>query len=186
MSNIGKIPIEIKDGVQVTIAGPAVSLKGPKGELSFNADPQIEIKQEEKNIVLKEKGKTKTSKALFGLTRSIVANMMQGVTEGFEKQLKVVGVGYKVAVAGDKLTLEVGYSHPIEIKAPAGIQFAVEKNIIKVSGCDKGIVGEIAARIRKVRTPEPYKGKGIMYVDEHIRRKAGKAAKTGAAAGAGA
>lgn len=179
MSRIGKLPIEIPSGVDFKIVGATVTVKGPKGMLTATLHPHVAVAD---GVVSVKNPEDQKDRALWGTTRRLIGNMIDGVTKGFEKKMEAVGVGYKAAAAGPKLTLEVGFSHPVVITMPAGINVAVEKNTITVSGIDKQLVGEIAAAIRRVRPPEPYKGKGIKYVDEVIRRKAGKAAKTGAAA----
>ena len=176
MSRVGKKPIEIPEGVDVKIEGQKVIVKGPKGELSREVRPEIEIVIEDKRIVLRGK----QFKAFWGLTRALIANMLKGVTEGFEKKLEIKGVGYRASVEGEQLTLSVGFTQPVKIKCPAGIKLSVEKNIITVSGIDKELVGQISAKIRAVKPPEPYKGKGIRYMGEEIRRKLGKKAVTAA------
>lgn len=178
MSRVGKKPIKIPEGVQVQIEGQKVKVKGPKGELEREIRPEIAIEQKEDKIFLSPRGKDKKARAFWGLSRSLIANMVEGVSKGFEKQLEIQGVGYKAKLEGEDLILEVGYSHPVKVKAPPGIGFSVEKNIITVSGIDKELVGNTAARIRKVRKPEPYKGKGIRYKGEQVRRKEGKKAVT--------
>lgn len=179
MSRIGKKPIEIPRGVEVKIDGSKVTVKGPKGELTMSARPEVKIEAKDGNVSVScEK---KEAKAFWGLTRALIANMIKGVTEGYEKKLEINGVGYKANVEGRDLVLNIGFSHPVKIKAPEGINFLVDKNIITVSGIDKGLVGQTAATTRKARPPEPYKGKGIKYVDEQIRRKEGKRAATAAA-----
>lgn len=179
MSRIGKLPIEIPSGVDFSIVGATVTVKGPKGTLTATLHPHVTVAD---GVVSVKNPEDQKDRALWGTTRRLIGNMIIGVTKGFEKKMEAVGVGYKAAAAGPKLTLEVGFSHPVTITMPAGVNVAVEKNTITVSGIDKQLVGETAAAIRRVRPPEPYKGKGIKYVDEVIRRKAGKAAKTGAAA----
>jgi len=179
MSRIGKKPIEIPDGVEIEIEKRLVKMKGPKGEISKEIPLDIGIEIKDKEILLNPKRKTKKSGALWGLTRSLLYNDVKGVTEGFEKELELIGIGYRASVEKEKLlVLEVGFSHKVEIEAPEGIDISVKKNIITVSGIDKQKVGEIAAKIRKVRPPEPYKGKGIRYVGEKVRRKEGKKAIT--------
>ena len=183
MSRIGKQPIEIVNGVTVENKNNFLTVKGPKGELQkqFNKDMIIEIS--EKEIIVKRPNDSKTNRALHGLTRSLIANMVEGVNKGFEKKLEIVGVGYRAKAAKNKITLSLGYSHPIEYTASEGIEFKMDeenKNIIIVSGIDKQIVGEAAAKVRSYRKPEPYKGKGIKYIDEYIARKAGKAAASAA------
>ena len=179
MSRVGKQPIEIVSGVTAENKNNFLTVKGPKGELQkqFNKDMIIEIS--EKEILVKRPNDNKTNRALHGLTRSLIANMVEGVSKGFEKKLEIVGVGYRAKAAKNKITLSLGYSHPIEYTAAEGIEFKMDednKNIIIVSGIDKQIVGEAAAKVRSYRKPEPYKGKGIKYIDEYIARKAGKAA----------
>jgi large subunit ribosomal protein L6 len=174
MSRIGKQPITIPDNVEVKIDKGEIKLKGPKGELTQAIPDEIEVTIKEKEIVVALKKKTKNSPALWGLLRTLIFNMIQGVTEGYEKQLEIEGVGYRATLQGNKLVLNIGFSHPVEIEAPAGIEFKVERNLITVSGIDKQLVGQVAAEIRSKRKPEPYKGKGIHYVGEVIRRKAGK------------
>jgi len=181
MSRIGKKPIEIPDDVEIKIEKRLVKIKGPKGEMSKEIPLDIGIEIKDKEILLNPKRKTKKSGALWGLTRSLLYNDIQGVTEGFEKELELIGIGYRASVEKEKLlVLEVGFSHKIEIEVPEGIDVSVKKNIITISGIDKQKVGEIAAKIRKVRPPEPYKGKGIRYVGEKVRRKEGKKAATDA------
>jgi len=178
MSRVGKKPILIPEGVEVKIEGQRVMVKGPKGELSREIRPEIKVEAKGKEIFLLPQIETKKTKALWGLTRALLANMIKGVTEGFEKKLEIEGIGFRASVEGENLVLYVGFTHPIRIKAPEGIKFSVEKNIITVSGVDKEIVSQIAAKIRKVKPPEPYKGKGIRYLGEVIRRKVGKKAVT--------
>lgn len=177
MSRIGKQPINIPAGVTVSVALDSVSVKGPKGELNLSLHPAVTVAQEGTTLSVKVKNEDdKHERALWGLFARLLNNLMIGVTEGFSKKLEVNGVGYKVAVSGQKLTLHLGYSHPIDFLLPDGVKAEVEKNLITLSGIDKQLVGETAAKIRKLRKPEPYKGKGIKYEDEHIMRKAGKAA----------
>ncbi len=178
MSRIGKKPILIPKGVEVKIDKNCFFVKGPKGELNFEIHPSIEIMTKENEISVKVKNpEIKENKALWGLYGSVIKNMILGVTNGFLKKLEINGVGYKAQLSGEKLILNVGFSHPVEFAIPKGITITVDKNVISISGIDKQLVGETAARIRAIRPPEPYKGKGIKYVDEIIRRKAGKAAK---------
>ncbi|MDP3792792.1 MAG: 50S ribosomal protein L6 [bacterium] len=178
MSKIGKKPIQVPKGVEVKFNGNLISLKGLKGELKKDFNQVLDISLNGDEIVLKLKKETKDKKilALWGLSRSLVANMIKGVSEGFEKNLEFEGVGYKAAVKGNELELNLGYSHPVSVQAPLGISFKVEKNVIKVSGIDKELVGRVAATIRSKRLPEPYHGSGIKYSGEVIRRKAGKKA----------
>jgi len=177
MSRIGKQPITIPEGVEVKIDDNVVTVKGPKGELKQKIHKWVNIEQKENELSVSVKNdQIKQQKSLWGLFRRLIANMIIGVTEGFSKQLEVNGVGYKVTVQGKVLNLQLGYSHPIEYKFPEGIEITAEKNVITVSGSDKQKVGQTAAEIRSLRKPEPYKGKGIKYMDETIRRKVGKAA----------
>jgi len=178
MSRIGQQPISIPDGVTVTVTEGRVAVKGPKGELLFVLPEGIEVLQEGGELRVNPKKEDGSLQALWGTVRAIVANMVSGVHEGFEKKLEIHGVGYRAQVKGDTLELNVGFSHSVEIAAPKDVSFNVEKNIITVSGIDKAVVGEVAANIRKVRKPEPYKGKGIRYEGEQVRRKAGKKAAT--------
>lgn len=182
MSRIGRKPIPVPNKVNVTIANDGVTIKGPKGENSLRREPGIEVSYTDGalNVISKEQ-ETKKGKALWGLHRALLANMVRGVVEPFEKKLEMVGVGYKAAVQGQTLTLEVGFSHPVVISIPAGVSCTVEKNTITISGVDRQRVGQVAASIRAIRKPEPYKGKGIKYVGEVVRRKAGKAAKAAGA-----
>ncbi|MFA5086532.1 MAG: 50S ribosomal protein L6 [Candidatus Paceibacterota bacterium] len=180
MSRIGKKEILIPAGVEVTVNGQEVSVKGPKGSLKMVAVPEIAIEIKEKEIHFSPVKEDLKSKALWGLTRTLVANMIDGVVKGFEKKLEINGVGFKAAVEGKKLILSVGLSHTVDIAAPEGIEFKVEKNVITVSGIDKGLVGQVSAEIRRVKKPEPYKGKGIKYADEIIKRKLGKKAAASA------
>ena len=181
MSRVGKRPIEIPQGVEVTISDDEVKIKGPKGILERKMRPEVKVEVKEDKIFVSPKTKTKKTKAFWGLTRALLANMVKGVYEGFEKKLEIQGLGYRAQLKGNDLELFVGFSHPVIVKAPEGISFKVEKNIITVSGIDKEKVGQTAANIRKIRPPEPYKGKGIRYLGEQIRRKKGKKAVTAAA-----
>jgi large subunit ribosomal protein L6 len=178
MSKIGKMPITIKEGVTVTIADRVVTVTGPKGTMSYTLLAGVNAVTEEGKLVVTQVEKTKDqTKAIFGLTRALLSNMVTGVSTGFEKKLELSGVGYRVAMAGADISLSVGFSHPVKIKAEPGITFTIKDNGIIVSGMDKALVGNTAAVIRAIRPPEPYKGKGIKYAGEKIRRKAGKAAK---------
>ena len=181
MSKIGKAPIEIPANINITLTDHKIIVKGEKGELSFDIHPKIVVKQQENNLLVEKKRDDKLSRSLHGLTKKIIDNLITGVTKGFDKKLEIIGVGYRAQLAGEKLVLAIGYSHPVEIVPPQGINFKVEKNIITVSGIDKQLVGQVAANIRQVRKPEPYKGKGIRYMGEYIKIKPGKAAKTGSA-----
>lgn len=178
MSKIGKMPINIKENITIALEGKKISVSGSRGNLFFMIPQGIEVKVEDSKIVVTQKNKTDdVAKPLHGLTRAIIANMVKGVSEGFEKKLELSGVGYRAQVSGNDLMLSVGFSHQVKIKALENIKFAVNENVITVYGIDKTLVGDMAARIRAVRPPEPYKGKGIKYVGERIRRKVGKAAK---------
>lgn len=180
MSRIGYAPITIPEGVTVEIDGRKILVKGEKGELSHTIPGQITIEQKDNEIRVDRKRNAKAVKSLHGLTRALIANMIVGVTKGYDKTLEFVGTGYRVKKQGNKLTISVGYSHDIEYEQPEGITLDIEgNNIIKIQGIDKQQVGQVAAEIRKIRPPEPYKGKGIRYQGEHVRRKAGKAAKVG-------
>ncbi len=179
MSKIGKQPIIIPDGVTVTIDGDLIVVKGLKGELKRRLAREIKVELAEKKLLVNIAKQTKRSDALWGLSRMLIANMVEGVKSGFAKKLEIEGIGYKVALQGNNLILNVGFSHPVEFKGVPGIFFKVEKNIITVSGIDKEAVGQAAANIRKIRKPEPYKGKGIHYLGEVIKRKAGKKAVKG-------
>ena len=182
MSKIGTQPVIIPNQVNVTVFDSQIKVSGPKGELVFNLRPEITVTVDQGKVNVSRKSENKFAKSLHGLTRSIVANMIKGVTVGHQKQLELVGVGYRAVKQGENLVLNVGYSHPVVIEQAPGIQMDTKENKIIVTGPDKAQVGEIAARIRRVRPPEPYKGKGIRYEGEVIRRKAGKAAKAGAGA----
>lgn len=178
VSKVGKQPITIPEKVDVQIEGSKVTVSGPMGSLSIATRPEIKVEIQNGQVKVSRKNETKLAKSLHGLTRTIIANMIKGVTEGHQKVLEIVGVGYKAIKEGDKLILNVGYSHPVIFPKMEGIDYDTRENKIIVSGIDKVLVGETAARIRRVRPPEPYKGKGIKYLDEFIRRKAGKAIKT--------
>ncbi|NEQ49914.1 MAG: 50S ribosomal protein L6 [Leptolyngbya sp. SIO3F4] len=178
MSRIGKKPVPVPSGVTVSIALQSVVVKGPKGELSRVLPEAVNIAQEGEQIVVTRQDDSRTSRACHGLSRTLIANMVEGVSKGFEKRLEIKGVGYRAAVKGKTLTMNLGYSHPVEFDPPAGIEFKVESNTnVIVSGIDKELVGTIAAKIRDARPPEPYKGKGVRYLGEVVRRKAGKAGK---------
>lgn len=178
MSRVGKKPILIPEGLEVKREERKIIIKGPKGELSQNIPPEIKISLENKKIIVTPEKETKKSKAFWGLTRTLIFNLIKGVTEGYEKKLEIQGIGYRANLEGEDLILRVGFTNPVKIKAPEGIKFSVEKNIITISGINKELVGQIAAKIRKVRPPEPYKGKGIRYLGEAVRRKLGKRAVT--------
>ena len=181
MSRIGRLPIPIPQGVDVRIDGLTVTVKGPKGQLTQTFPEGVTIAVEDGKIVVRRVSDNRRHKAFHGLTRALLANMVEGVTKGFEKKLEIEGVGYRAELQGQELVLWVGYSHPVRIQPLPGITFEVDKSgrNITVKGKDKQVVGEMAARIRRVRPPEPYKGKGIRYAGEVIRRKAGKAGKVG-------
>lgn len=180
MSRIGNAPILIPNTVKVEILDCKILVKGPLGELKMEFLPQIEVKIADSQLIVKRKREDKFSKSLHGLTRSLINNMVIGVEKGWEKKLELVGVGYRAQALGDKLSLAVGFSHPVEIKMPEGIKVSVVDNTkITISGADKIKVGQIAAKIRDVRPPEPYKGKGIRYGGEYIRKKVGKTGKVG-------
>jgi len=180
MSRIGKMPVPVPGGVDVAIEGRNVTVKGPRGTLSRALHPDMTVSRAEDTLVVTRPTEQKTHKQLHGLTRTLVNNMVVGVTDGYRKGLEITGVGYRAALNGNKLTLNLGYSHPIEIDPPEGISFEVENPTrLAVVGIDKELVGQIAAQVRSTRKPEPYKGKGVRYAGEKIRRKAGKAGKIG-------
>jgi large subunit ribosomal protein L6 len=178
MSRIGRLPVTVPAGVDIAIEGQTVRVKGPKGELSHVVAEPITIEQDDAVIEVKRPDDARTSRSLHGLTRSLINNMVLGVTEGYEKKLEIHGTGYRVLARGSNLEFALGYSHPITVEPPAGITFAVENQTrFSVQGIDKQLVGEVAANIRKLRKPDPYKGKGVRYAGEQIRRKVGKAGK---------
>ncbi len=179
MSRIGRLPVAVPNGVQVNVKGSEVHVKGPKGEMKRSFSPQIEIAMEDGHVVIKRKSDDAAERALHGTTRAVIANMVRGVSTGFDVVLAVEGVGYRAEMQGKDLALFVGYSHPVKVEPPAGISFEVDQKTrqIKVLGYDREVVGQTAAEIRGVRPPEPYHGKGIRYLNEKIRRKAGKAGK---------
>jgi large subunit ribosomal protein L6 len=187
MSRIGRAPIAVPPKVQVNWTdGNLVTVKGPKGELSYQIDPELTLKLEEGKVLVSRPSDSKEHKAKHGLYRTLVNNMVVGVTNGYSKQLEIHGVGYRAAKMGDNLVIQVGYSHPVEVQPPSGISFTVDgidpatkATKVSVIGIDKQLVGAVAADIRRIRKPEPYKGKGIRYAGEAIRRKAGKAGKVG-------
>jgi len=175
MSRIGKKAVSVPQGVTVTIDGQTVSVKGPKGQLAWTVADEIEVRQEGGELTLAKKVEGPRAQAMWGLSRTLVANMVTGVTTGFERSLELVGVGYRAAMKGNALSMQLGFSHEVDVPPPAGISFAVPKQTeIKISGIDKQQVGEIAAQIRRLRPPEPYKGKGVRYAGEQVRRKEGK------------
>jgi large subunit ribosomal protein L6 len=175
MSRIGKKAVAVPSGVTVTIEGQTVTVKGPKGQLAWTVAEEIEVKQEGGELTLSKREETTRAQAMWGLSRTLVANMVQGVTQGYERTLELVGVGYRAALKGNALSMQLGFSHDVDIQPPQGVSFAVPKQTeIKISGIDKQVVGEIAAQIRRIRPPEPYKGKGVRYQGETVRRKEGK------------
>jgi large subunit ribosomal protein L6 len=180
MSRIGRRPIPIPSGVEVDVRGPVITVTGPRGTLTRSLPPAISVETVDGSLVVTRPSDAKTHKQLHGLTRTLVANMVDGVTAGFRKALEISGVGYRAQKVGDRLQLNLGYSHPIDIEPPPGIAFEVESPVrLAVVGIDKELVGQIAARVRATRKPEPYKGKGVRYAGEVIRRKAGKTGKIG-------
>lgn len=175
MSRIGKLPVAIPTGVTITVDQGAVNVTGPKGSLSTPVLSDVTVEVADGNAVVARKSDEKVAKSQHGLVRALIANMVKGVTDGFEKKLELNGVGFRVSGGGQALTFNIGFSHPIEFKAPEGVKLEVQQNVITVSGIDKQQVGQVAADIRALKKPEPYKGKGIKYADEVVRRKAGKA-----------
>ncbi len=176
MSRVGKAPITLPSGVSVDIDGQKVKVKGPKGELLREFHERVSITEDDGVLTVSRSDDDRQSRALHGLSRALLANMVIGVSEGYKKELSIVGVGYRAALNGNSIDLQLGFSHPVSVDAPAGITFEVpEQTKIIISGIDKESVGQIASEIRAIRPPEPYKGKGIRYVDEYVRRKAGKA-----------
>jgi large subunit ribosomal protein L6 len=181
MSRIGKQPVPLPDKVQVTIDGTEVSVKGPKGELYHKFPVEMTITQQDREIIVTRPTDQRQHRALHGMTRALINNMVVGVSEGFEKVLTIEGVGYRAEMEGNTLVMHLGYSHPIPVEPPENVEFVVEERgrVVRVRGIDKQVVGELAANIRKLRPPEPYKGKGVRYEGEYVRRKAGKAGKIG-------
>jgi len=180
MSRLGKLPIKLAANTQVTVKDQLVNFKGPKGELHLMLDPNTEVKIGDKEVMVGLKdGAVKNASAMWGLMWSLVKNAVEGVSVGFTKKLEINGVGYRATAVPGKLNLNLGFSHPVEFKLPVGVTAAVEGNIITLASADKALIGETAARIRKIRRPEPYKGKGVKYLEEIVRRKAGKAAAKG-------
>jgi len=176
MSRIGRKPVPVPNGVTVTVNGPAITVKGPKGELSRKLHPDMQVKLENGTLTVERPSDEDRHRALHGLTRSLIANMVEGVTQGYKKQLEITGVGYKAEVKPFGLQLALGYSHPVEYRAPSGIKLtAPQPTAVVIEGADKEKVGQVAAEIRALRKPEPYKGKGVKYQGEQVRRKAGKA-----------
>jgi len=181
MSRIGKQPVSLPAKVEVKLNGQSVTVKGPKGQLTINVHPAIGVEMEDGMVVVKRQNDQREERALHGLTRSLIANMVTGVSEGFRKSLRIEGTGYQAQLQGKSLLLKLGFSHDVTIDPPVDVSFDVPKDdrgrLLHIDGIDKQVVGQVAANIRKLRPPEPYKGKGVRYIDEHIRRKAGKAAK---------
>jgi len=176
MSRVGKKPLPIPKGVTVTLDPATIAVKGPKGTLSLARNEHIDVAQEDGSLVFTPKDESKQARAAHGLMRALAANLVRGVSEGFTRELEINGVGYRAEVKGDTVTFQLGYSHPIDFKLPAGITAKVEKNMLTLSGIDKAMLGQTAAKIRDLRPPEPYKGKGVKYKEETILRKVGKAA----------
>jgi large subunit ribosomal protein L6 len=174
MSRIGKLPVEIPSGVEVTLGKDAVTIKGPKGQLTTPVHPTITYEMEDGKVVLTRNNETHTARQQHGLRRTLLANCVEGVSKGFSKEMEIIGVGYRVQVQGQKVVLNLGFSHPVEFDLPKGIEAKAEGTKLTISGADKQLVGETCAKIRRYRPPEPYKGKGIKFVGEQIRRKAGK------------
>jgi len=175
MSRIGKKAIEVPNGVTLTLDGQTVTVKGPKGQLSWTVAEEIVLTQEGNALTLAPRDESKRARSMWGLSRSLVNNMVVGVTTGYEQTLELVGVGYRAAMKGNALSMQLGFSHDVDIPPPAGVTFAVPKQTeVKISGIDKQLVGETAAKIRRIRPPEPYKGKGVRYAGEQVRRKEGK------------
>ena len=183
MSRIGKLPVNVPNGVDVKVSGREVSVKGPKGELRRTFHPLVTVDRADATLTVARANESQQARAIHGLSRSLLANMVEGVSTGYVRDLEISGTGYRATLAGKKLQLALGFSHPIEIDPPAGISFVLETpQKVRVSGADKEVVGEVAAKIRALRIPDPYKAKGVKYAGEHIRRKAGKAGKVGAKA----
>lgn len=174
MSRIGKLPVGVPDKVEVKVNGTHVAVKGPNGQLEYTFNNDVKIELKDKEILVTPVDESKKARSMWGTARTLINNMVTGVSTGFTKTLEFNGVGYKAAVSGSKLTLNLGYSHPIEYALPEGISAKVNKNVIDISGANKELVGFVAAKVRSFRPPEPYKGKGVKYADEHIVRKAGK------------
>ncbi len=180
MSRIGRLPIPIPAGVEVSLDGNRIAVSGPRGRLEREVAPELRVIQEDGTLRIDRPADDKRSRELHGLTRTLVANMVTGVTDGYRKRLEISGVGYRAQLVGRKLQLSLGYSHPVEIEPPEGISFELENPVrLAVAGIDKELVGHVAARVRASRKPEPYKGKGVRYAGEYVRRKAGKAGKIG-------
>ena len=177
MSRVGKVPINVPEEVKVDVSGKMVKVTGAKGTLNLEVPRELGVELADEGIVVSAKSSSKLAKSMHGTYRALISNMVTGVTQGYEKKLELVGAGYRASLSGNKLVLQVGFSHPVEFEAPEGITFKVEKNFVTIEGIDKHEVGQVAANVRAVRPPEPYKGKGIKYEDEIVRRKPGKAAK---------
>ena len=178
MSRVGKKPVNLSSGVKAEVKGSVLSVTGPKGTLTLEIHPEVKVTVSEKEILVDvEKKEDKKERALWGLFRALIQNLVLGVTNGFEKKLEINGVGFKVALQGTKLVMALGFSHPVEVEVPKNLSVVVEKNLITISGADKQQVGQFAAEIRELKKPEPYKGKGIKYIEETILRKAGKGVK---------
>lgn len=179
MSRIGKQIIVVPAGIEITLSGHHIKIKGPKGELEMNYDPSIKVSKDDQGIHIKRNSDEPNVRSLHGLTRALIANMITGVLSGFSKRLEIIGVGYRAQISGKKLTLNLGFSHPVELNVPEGLTAEMDKeakNTLVISGINKQLVGQFAANIRSFRPPEPYKGKGIRYTDEYVVRKAGKSA----------
>jgi large subunit ribosomal protein L6 len=174
MSRLGRKPIALPKGVNISVGADAVSVKGPKGELKRSVPEGVKIKQEGASLSVTRDSDSRDHRARHGLMRALLANMVKGVTDGFERKLEINGVGYRAEVAGQKLTMALGYSHPVVYELPKGIGAKVDKNLVILTGSDRELLGETAAKVRSFRPPEPYKGKGVKYLEEHIRRKVGK------------
>jgi large subunit ribosomal protein L6 len=182
MSKIGKMPVVVPEGVEVTLADHHIQLKGPKGELGYTFSPLVTVTHTNNLIIVKRKGDSPEERGFHGLTRALINNMTVGVSKGFEKRLEIIGVGYRAQISGQKITLNLGFSHPIDYIAPEGVAIKMDeeqKNVVVLSGIDRQAVGQVASDIRNYRPPEPYKGKGIRYVGEYVPRKAGKATASG-------
>jgi large subunit ribosomal protein L6 len=174
MSRVGKVPVPVPQQVNISLKGDAIEVKGPKGVLRMNLPPRVQVEQQDAQLVVKPMGTARTDRAMHGLARALLANMVIGVTDGFEKVLQIEGVGYRANMEGDTLVMELGFSHSIRYPVPKGVEIKVEKNLVRVLGIDKQHVGDVAADLRAFRPPEPYKGKGVRYQGEYVRRKEGK------------
>ncbi len=175
MSRVGRVPIAIPEKVRIALKENTIKVEGPKGTLQLEVPPRVEVEEQDGQLVIRPLGEERRDRALHGLARALIANMVRGVTEGFQKVLEIIGVGYRATLDGEHLVLDLGYSHPIRYAIPKGVKIAVEKNtVVTIEGIDKQQVGDVAAEIRAFRPPEPYKGKGVRYRDEYVRRKEGK------------